>query len=360
MKIVHILSYKFPNYVRSDFIVQSLESVSGYEVYRAVNSSTGILRYVQTLSRLIYLRIFKHPDVYILGYRGIEIYWLVRLITIGKPLVYDEFINPYLWFVEEHNKFPAKSLRAKLLRIYAKLVLEYSDYILSDTDKHLDYTSREFNINKKKMGTIYVGTNELLFKPQTVKVQKPKEFIVFFYGNFLQLHGLDYILGAAELLKTKTDIKFVIVGGANRKKQLDDFLKKIKKMRLNNVQHMSWIKFEEIPTYVGRASLCLGGPFGNSPQAKNVITGKTFQFLAMAAPTVVGSIDEQTGFIDEYNCLLVRQGSATELAQKIEWAYNNQNKLDVIGQNGRKLYDKNFSIIAQTKKLKTIIEKVTS
>lgn len=360
MKVAHILSYKFPNYVRSDFIVQCLESVPEYTVYRAVNSKTGFLRYIQTIAKLVYLRTFKHPDVYILGFRGIEIFWIVRLITLGKPLVYDEFINPYLWFVEEHKKFPPKSIRAKLLRLYTKGVLDHSDFILSDTDRHLNYTSQEFNIKKEKMDTIYVGTNEQLFKPLNDKTDKSKDFIVFFYGNFLQLHGLDYILGAAELLKTKTDIKFVIVGGANRKKQLEDFLKKLKKMRLNNVQHISWINFEEIPKYVGRANLCLGGPFGNSPQAKNVITGKTYQFLAMAAPTVVGKIDEQTGFLDKRNCLVVKQGSALEIARTIEWAYKNTDKLRIIGLNGRKLYDHNFSIIAQTNKLKSIIEKVTN
>jgi len=118
----------------------------------------------------------------------------------------------------------------------------------------------------------------------------------------------------------------------------------VKKKGLHNVIHHSWVNLEELPRWIARADVCLGGPFGNTGQARRVVTGKTYQFLAMAKPTVVGKIDEDNGFRDKENCLLVPQGDGQALAEAIAWALANRERLKDMGKKARNLYLERFSI----------------
>ena len=51
----------------------------------------------------------------------------------------------------------------------------------------------------------------------------------------------------------------------------------------------------------------------------------------MGKATVIGRIDEDPGFIDRVNCLLVKQGDAVALADAIRWGYSHRGMLAEIG-----------------------------
>ena len=125
---------------------------------------------------------------------------------------------------------------------------------------------------------------------------------------------------------------------------MQDFYEITKGQKLNNVIHKKWVNYRQLPIIISESDLCLGGPFGNTGQAHRVITGKTFQFLAMGKPMVVGKIKHDYGFRDKENCLLVSQGNEKELADAILWCFENQKKLGEIGRNGLALYRTKFSI----------------
>ncbi|MEZ4646187.1 MAG: hypothetical protein R3E31_26280 [Chloroflexota bacterium] len=89
IRVCYILSYYFPAYVRSQTIIDGLRKIPEVEVYTAVNTTTNFWRYAQTCINLLKIRIQHQPDQYILGFRGYELYWLIRLLTIGRPLIFD-------------------------------------------------------------------------------------------------------------------------------------------------------------------------------------------------------------------------------------------------------------------------------
>src|SRR3546814_19662192 len=78
------------------------------------------------------------------------------------------------------------------------------------------------------------------------------------------------------------------------------------------------------------------------PTRRSSDLGKTFQFLAMAKPVIVGKINEPAGFKDKSNCILVNQGNGKEIAQAIQWCYENREILKDIGAEAKKLYDDKF------------------
>ena len=338
-----MLSYRCPDYVRTKTLTGALKRIDNIVLFKAINTTKGILRYIQTLSRLLAIRATKKPDYYILGFRGYEIFWIVRILTLGTPLIFDHMMSPYDSLLNEKKIFKKGCIVDRLIYFYEKSILKYSDMILTDTVIHRKFFAGLFEEQQEKIYAIHVGTDEDLFKklPLGKEVQKKNFFDVLFYGTFLPLHGINIILEAASMIKDRP-IRFTIIGG--KKKDLHNFYEMKKRLKLENIIHKEWIDYEQLPRMISESDLCLGGPFGNTGQSRRVVSGKTFQFLAMGKPTVVGRIDEDCGFEDKKNCLLVSQGDGKELANTILWCFENQERLDEIGQKGLELYRNKFSI----------------
>jgi glycosyltransferase involved in cell wall biosynthesis len=352
--ICYILSYYFPDYVRTSTLTEALERMEEVVLYRAINSSTGVLRYFQTLLSLLVLRVFRNPDCYLLGFRGYEIYWLVRIITLGKPLILDHLMSPYDSLLNEKRQIADGSVITTLLYSYEKSILQCSETVLTDTAAHKAYFSQLFQVDPNKIHSIPVSTDETLFgRSPAAKESEGDLFRVLFYGSFLPLHGIDIILEAARVLQDRP-IQFVIVGGKG--KRLASFRKQLEGLDLPNVIHKKWVDYAELPELILTADLCLGGPFGNTGQARRVITGKTFQFLAMGKATAIGRTDQDHGFKDRENCILVDQGDAEALASAIAWAFAHRHLLGEIGQGGRELYVRDYSIDSIKPRLRTVLQ----
>ncbi len=355
-KVGYVLAYYEPDYIRTRALVNALKHIPKVELHTAINSNRSILRYLQTAYRLVVMRIRQHPDLYLFGFRSHESYWLFRALTFPKPVIFDEFINMHTALTKEKKKIKESSLVAKLARAYVRMIHKSARKILTDTQLHAQSSSRTYGTPKNKYGIIYVGTDESVFFPQR-KLSKSRskgKLEVFFYGNIQALHGIDVILEAAKILR-QDGIHFTIIGGKGSPATIKSIRSKIKLDGLDNVSYTEWADFSSLPGLIGVSDVCLGGPFGATEQAKSVITGKTFQFLAMAKPTVVGDIDEDAGFVDRQNCLIVKQGSADALARKLRWAVDHKQELPSIGTAGYDLYKSRFSSEALSHALADII-----
>jgi len=358
IKVCYVLSYMAPNYVRTASLVQSLKFLSNVELFEARNTRKGLIRYIETFVKFVKIRFKENPDIYIIGFRGHEIYWFLRIFALKKVFIFDEMMSPADSLLNERKSLGR--VAGGLIDCVERGLLKNADYILTDTKLHKGFFHRNFGLDKDKIGVIPVGTDEQLFNLERYKDKERGEndnFIVFFYGTFLPLHGINIIVQAAKLVE-EFPIEFILVGGRGKEEALKEFRKEMKEGQMRNIEHYEWLEFKKLPTYIKNADLCLGGPFGGTAQAKRVVTGKTYQFLAMGKPTVIGKIEEDFGFRDRKNCLLVEQRKPKELADAILWAYHNKGFLSEIGENGRKLYFKNFSNESNSHILKEILEKL--
>ena len=342
LTVCYILSYRFPRYVRAKTLTEALKGIDDPVLFEAVNTMTGPLRYLQTLARLWAVRIRRDPDCYILGFRGHELFWPVRLLTRGKPLIVDHMMSPWDSLVNEKRRFRKGGMVERFLYRYERLLLHAADGILTDTDLHADFLADSFGLRRGAIRAVPVGADEDLFAPPPpgAAAQEDDLFHVFFYGTFLPLHGVPVILEAAAMLRDRP-VRFTLVGGKGT--DLADFHAMRTALGLERVTHREWVPYERLPGMIAEADLCLGGPFGDTGQSNRVVTGKTFQFLAMGKPTVVGRIDGDFGFEDRKNCLLVSQGDGGELARSILWCLEHREELGGIGRRGRDLYRARFS-----------------
>lgn len=353
LKVCHVVCYRDPGYVRTRNLRAALDRIEHCQVYDATNRRRGWLRYFETITKTLRIRLRHNPDVYILGFRGHEIFWIIRLIAVGKRLVFDEFMSPSDALLSEKKAGVAGRFLGYLTLPFEWLCLHFSGHCLTDTQLHKSFIAARFGVPHDKIEVVYVGAvpgdKDPGHQTNTGKTDSNKPLSVLFYGTFLPLHGMDVVLRACKLLETKP-IEFRIIGGSG--KPLVRFLDLLDELQPGNVVHDSWVDFEDLQsTVIPNADLCLGGPFGGTPQARRVITGKAFQFLAQSKPTVIGRIEEPVKFVDRENCLLVDQASPESLAAAFEWALGNRERLPEIGRMGNRLFHDQFSTNALAEQL---------
>lgn len=348
VRVCLVQSYREPGYIRGRSLAAALAAAEEIDLSLAVNRSAGLARYWETIRALLRTRRVSDPQIYLLAFRGHEIAWLVRWLARGKPLVFDAMMSPYSALADESKHGRLGRWAARFWRRFERSLLHSADLVLTDTAAHALYYQSEFGIPAARLIPVPVGAVEQPCPPP-VHPSTDAPLRVLFYGSFLPLHGVDVILEAAARL-TDLPIDFHFIGGSRT--QAARLIERSASLGVQRYTHRRWVAFEKLLEHdIPAADLCLGGPFGGTPQACRVVTGKTQQSLALGKATVIGNIPEEQGFMDKINCLLVEQNDPEALALVIRWAHDNRDALPGIGQAGHALYARRFSTQAIAEQL---------
>ncbi len=359
--IAVVTCYHDPNYVRARSLRAAIKSQPGVKLIAVKNTHSGLRRYPETLWRMLKVKWRDKPAAFLVTFRGQEILPAALLIAGRTPVWFDEFIVPNAYAKHEKHR---KTLKKRLVTILIQLsnplyrfCLRRCRAILSDTPSHAELGAKMNQVNLRKYLPVPVGTDENLFKPAPA-AKKSNPFQVFYYTTNMQpLHGISYVIEAAEQLKDDERFQFVLVGG---KKPMKEAVKAAAD-RGARITYHSWVPFDELPSVMHTSGLCLGGPFGGTPQAQHVITGKTYQSIACAVPTVIGdNPDTAAYFKDRVNALVIPQQNAAALVQACKWAIDHPSELQHIGEKGRALYERRFSNAAIAQLLTPLIDAVRS
>lgn len=357
-QLAYVLAYRAPDYIRSQSLLRALGNCTGIELLVARNRSTGIKRYLETWRALRQLRKTYTPDIYVLGFRGHEIFWLVRWLTRGKPLVFDALMSPSAALREENKAGLLGRLLAPLVHPFERSILQRADLVLTDTQQHVKFYVAHFGLPQDKVLAIPVGAMETFASTDSpaARTETDAPFSVLFYGSMLPLHGVDVIVAAAAQL-ADLPIRFDFIGGSAR--QAQQLQRLCTAQGVARYTYRRWVPLADLVSVeIPAATLCLGGPFGGTPQARRVITSKTSQGLALGKATVIGAIDDDCGFIDKDNCLLVPQADASSLAAVLRWAVAHREALPAIGQRGKALYRERLSVQTITQQLCPALQRV--
>lgn len=338
MKIAVVTCYFQPDYVRARTLRTAIKAAPDTQVIIIKNRHKGMARFVEVPAKLMMTRLTQKPDAYVITFRGYEMLLLMVHTLVRKPIIFDEMVNFTEW-MEENGKLKPGTLAYRLFRRWNGWMVGHARFVLADTDAHAKFSAKLNGLALDRYRTIPVGTDEEVFHPQAPSKSADKKFTVFYYGHMRPLHGLDYVLEAARLLKDQPDISFRFIGGKEKDKQA--CLQAASEGA--HVTHESWLAFDELPKAAAQAGLTLGGPFGGTTQAKLVVTGKTYQFLALGTPVLIGRNEVNAHFENKVNSLVVDQADAQAIANAVTWAKEHPKELKKIGEKGRRLYEKHFS-----------------
>ncbi|MCS7220914.1 MAG: glycosyltransferase [Anaerolineae bacterium] len=294
-------------------------------------------------------------DVALAGFYG-QLIALALSVFQRKPIILDAYVSTYDTLCEDRARFRPRSIPGRLAYWLDQRSCQVASRVMTDTRTHAHYFAHQFGIPKTKLRPIYVGCDEALFYPRVNVSSSSRRCEVFSYSSFLPLHGTEVIVQAAALLKSRPDIHFTLGGdGAG----LQAVRQMVEELGLGNIDLVGWIPMERLPAYIAEASICLGGHFSTIPKAARVISTKTFQFIAMRKPTIVGdNAATRELFVPGEHVYAVPMGDPAALAKAISELADDAVLRDRIAAGGYALFQERLTTHVIAGQLASLIEEV--
>ena len=359
MRILYLCGRE-PSYIRNLMLRSALQR--SYDVVEITSSSRSLVRRNAAVALRYLLANRRAFDLIVVGFYGQPLMPGVRLWA-DAPIVFDAYVSTYDTLCFDRCWFRPRSLPGRLAYLLDLWSCRWATRLLLDTQAHADYFMQTFAVPADKVSTVYVGCDEGLFVPRPAapraalnsgRASPTPTFDVFTYTSFLRLHGVEHILDTAKRLAGQRDLVFTVGGSGPR---LAEMRRLANDLGLENVRFPGWIPFERLPERIAMADVCLGGHFSTVPKAGRVIATKTFQFLAMAKPTVVGDnpANREVMTHGEDACLCP-MADPEALAETIHGLYRDVDLRARLASNGRRLFEQRFSLAAQTAQLQGIVQ----
>lgn len=304
-------------------------------------------KYVEIAKRIL------KKDYDVLLVNGKLVFWTAWILKFlhRKPIVLDVFISDYDTLVKDRKLVKDGSLKAKLLWLNDKYACHVADKVILDTDQHIDYFVKEFRLKKNNFEEVLVGSDDEIFFP---KKKTERGFYVTFYGTFIPLQGIEYILRAAKSLE-KEPIKFKIIG---KGQTYDEMMTLKDKLKIKNIEVLDFIPLEVLSKNISEADICLG-IFGHSDKATRVIPNKAFDTIAMKKPLITSSTPATRAFFkhkeNAYLCKIADHRSLANAILKLKKDTKLRNR---IADGAYKLYKETSNPEMIGKKLNKILDNV--
>lgn len=167
------------------------------------------------------------------------------------------------------------------------------------------------------------------------------KFVVMYAGNIGLTSCIEDIQQAAEILRGRTDIRFVIVGEGIKKEALEA---EARSKQLTNIIFLPYQPREIFPEMLAVADILLVTL--NPDAAHSSLPSKIFSAMASARPvlTVAPPESELAHIVEEAGCgWIVPPGSSAEIATLIVESKGRKSALAHIGQSGRAYLEKHYS-----------------
>lgn len=301
-------------------------------------------------------------DCIYIGYPGHESIYFAYFLRILSWKLFNRKIpiifNPYTSLIDsvtmDYRKLKKKSFLAKFYYLIEWIAFHLSDLIISQSNMEKYRFCELFHLNPKKIFRIFLGSNEELFYPQKFEGFKDN-FIVSFNGNYIPLHGIDYIIKSAKKIEQNTkEILFEIIGG--NLLQIYEKRRIIKKFGISNIKFIPYIPINEIPQTIAKSDIQLG-VFGSTLKTRRVIPNKVLTALAMKKPIITGNTKAINELLThKKNCYLCKIADPNSLTKAIITLYENENLRNEIALNGYKLFQKKLNSVILSTQLIDIIK----
>jgi len=339
----------YPGYKNKLVQKEVIDGINVIRLWTYITANEGFIKrtlnYVSyLLSVVFYIPFLPRYDVFVSTspqfFCGLSGYF-VKLIR-RKP-----------WIIEIRDLWPESIIAVgaiknrriiSILEYMENLIYKKSDHIVPVTDSFKQYMLDK-GIVESKITVIKNGVDLDFYQPDSIEKTMEygealiNKFVASYVGTHGMAHHLETILEAAEILKDRDDILFLMVGSGAEK---DKLLKLKEKMSLNNVMMLDQQAKDKMPLLwaLSDVSLVL---LKRSDLFKSVIPSKIFESMAMKKPIILGVEGEVKGMIEDgQSGITIEPENAQELAVAIIELADNKIKYNQCAENGHEYVSKHY------------------
>ena len=312
--------------------------------------------------------------------RDIDALWVYNSpVTVALPMLAHNRFGKIPTFLHvqdlwpdsliESGMFPggaigsaAESIVGKIVRLMERRSTVIG--VISESVRNI-ILDRNPRIDPRKIVYVPNPTKEELFRPVeetrtrqsiTRKAGDPVE--IMYAGAVGEVQGLDVLLEAATLLRSRTDIKFTIVGDGISRKRLEE---KAKSLNLPSINFTGRLPQEQIPTLIASADIQLVS-LSSQPFLAHTTPSKIPSLLASGVPIVAQLEGDGAKLLKESGAAVVsKPGDPVSLANAIEaMANGGPEHWRMMGNSGHQYYRTRLSASAAAKKITDSLEGITA
>ena len=255
---------------------------------------------------------------------------LCRVVRV--PMVIDYFVSLHETVVDDRNIVSSTSLTAKVLRSVDALSVKLATLVLTDTPEDIDAFAKETSTAPSKWRTVWVGADSDIYKP--VPFTPFSEKVVLFYGTYIPLQGIDFIVRASLLLPKEYRIR--LIGDGQERPRIEKIIRELNAP----IELLHSISESDLPAKIAEASVCLG-IFGTGAKSSRVIPNKVFQCIAMGKAVITADTPAIRNHIG-HAVATVPAGDPQALSQAIVSILTDDARLHELEKSGRKLFLENY------------------
>ncbi|MCB0881625.1 MAG: glycosyltransferase family 4 protein [Thermoleophilia bacterium] len=182
----------------------------------------------------------------------------------------------------------------------------------------------------------------------------PGAFVAMYVGAHGTYSSLETVLGAAELLRDREDIRVVLVGGGDRKPALRE---DASRRGLTNVAFVDPVPKRDVPRWLARAQVALL-PYQALEFFGGALPNKAFDYLAAGRPILAAAPEgELTRLIREIDCgVCVAPEDPAAMADAIRALADDRALGEAMGSRGRAAALERFDRRALAARFVAIVE----
>lgn len=268
----------------------------------------------------------------ITGYLGGRIYQVPFILNVSD--LWPEWVK-VLGFLDNLWLFRQAERLAAFLYRRARYITCVTDGIVQSL--------KERGVPAAKLLFLPNGVNVDLFTPsppseelaRRLKLEGEKVFL--YAGSMGYAHGAHVVVEAADILKERSDLAFVMVGDGSERAKVVGLAEQ---KRLPNLQILSPVPLEELPPFFSISRACLV----THTHKLSTRPAKMFPALASAVPVIYSGLGEGAELIRKGDCgLVVRPEDPQALAHAVLTLADDEPFARRLGKHGRKLVEEEFS-----------------
>jgi len=201
--------------------------------------------------------------------------WVLSRLT-GAALIFDPVISFYDEMVICQRSISPDSFRAKYLRWIDSLSFALADLVIWFTPVDEEHFRRLYHIPPERTTWLPPGVDDALFAPTPLPADD-QHFVIHWDGSFIESHGVDVILDAANLLQNDSAIRFYLLGEGPTSHAMRQ---RAAELKLTNVIFTGQVSPSQVAVSVQRAHLCLGTFRADDKQRRSLYTKELQAMMA--------------------------------------------------------------------------------